>query len=119
MIRNYTVYEIFNPGNSQTGIVLPHVTSLEKGTVFAPNITRATPDSGRPGDVIVLTGTRFLGATRVIFNVFTDAITFSVDDENTITVEIPAGVEPTALDGIDVVTPGGPSARFYDFTILP
>lgn len=119
MIRNYTVYQIFTTGNAQTAIQLPHLTPIDSGTVVAPNITLATPDSGRPGDVIVLTGTHFLGATRVIFNVFTDAIIFNVDDDQTITVEIPAGVIPTALDGIDVVTPGGPSMRFYDFTILP
>jgi hypothetical protein len=119
MIRNYTSYQVFTSPNTATGISLNHVTAIETGTVLAPVITLATPDSGRPGSVIVLTGLHFSGATRVIFNVFTDAVTFSVDTDNQITVEIPAGVAPTALDGIDVVTPGGPSMRFYDFTILP
>lgn len=119
MIRNYTVYEIVLPSNPNNGISIGHVTQLESGTVVAPSITLATPDSGRVGDVIVLTGLHFTGATRVIFNVFTDATTFSVDSDTQITVEIPVGVVPTALDGIDVITPGGPSMRFYDFTILP
>jgi uncharacterized repeat protein (TIGR02543 family) len=118
MIRNYTVYQ-FIADNSSTGITIQHVTPLEKGTVVAPVITLATPDNGRPGDVIVLTGKGFTGLTRVIFNVFTDATTFTVDLDTQITVEIPAGVTPTALDGIDVVAAGGASMRFYDFTILP
>jgi len=36
-----------------------------------------------------------------------------------ITVQIPAGVVTNYNDSIDVVTPGGTSARFFDFTILP
>ena len=118
-IRNYTRYTIIIPSNPNTGITLGHVTQIESGTVLAPVITLITPDSGRVGDLVVITGSHFTGATRVIFNVFYDSANFNVDSDTQITAEIPVGVTPTALDGVDVITPGGPSMRFYDFTILP
>jgi hypothetical protein len=123
MIRNYTVYTI-TPSGGPNGIEIKHVTPLEIGntactTGCAPTITLANPDSARAGDVIVLTGTQFINVLRVIFNVFYDATTFNADSDTQITVEVPAGVAPTAMDGIEVVTSGGTSMRFYDFTILP
>ena len=123
MIRNYTVYTI-TPSGGPNGIEIKHVTPLEIGNVActtgcAPTITLATPDSARAGDVIVLTGTQFTNVLRVIFNVFYDATTFNADSATQITVEVPVGVTPSAMDGIEVVTSGGTSMRFYDFTILP
>jgi hypothetical protein len=123
MIRNYTVYTV-TPSGGPNGIEIKHVTPLEIGNVActtgcAPTITLATPDSARAGDVIVLTGTQFTNVLRVIFNVFYDATTFNADSATQITVEVPAGVTPSAMDGIEVVTSGGTSMRFYDFTILP
>ncbi len=68
--------------------------------------------------MITLTGTFFTGARRVIFNVFTDASTFSVDSDTQITVQVPAGLTPG--DGtIEVVTARGVTPRYFDFTVLP
>jgi hypothetical protein len=123
-IRKFDLIPVFVFSNPNTGITLSGSTPLTIGQIScttgcAPTITLATPNSGQIGDIIVLTGTQFTGVTRVIFNVFTDAISFNADSDTQITVQIPAGVLPTAFDAIDVVTPGGTSARFYDFTILP
>ena len=123
-IRKFDLIPVFVFSNPNTGITLSGSTPLTIGQIScttgcAPTITLATPNSGQIGDIIILAGTQFTGVTRVIFNVFTDAISFNADSDIQITVQIPAGVVPTANDSIDVVTPGGTSARFYDFTINP
>jgi hypothetical protein len=87
-------------------------------TGCVPTLTLSTPYEGAEGDVITLTGTFFTGARRVIFNVFTDASTFSVDSDTQITVQVPAGLTPG--DGtIEVVTARGVTPRYFDFTVLP
>lgn len=124
-IRSYTLIPVFTfAGSSGTGITLAGATPLTKGSsscasACVPTISLATPNQGNPGDIIVLTGTGFTGVTKVIFNVFTNALTFNADSDTQITVQIPAGVVTNYNDSIDVVTPGGTSARFFDFTILP
>ena len=124
LIRNYQIVPVFNFGNGSSGIPLSTKTPLTIGVIScvtgcAPTITSASPDSARVGDVIILTGTNFTGVIRIVFNIFIDAIMFNADSDTQITVQIPEGVIPTDMDGIDVITPGGTSMRFYDFTILP
>ena len=82
-----------------------------------PTITLVTPFTGYVGDIIVLTGTNFTGTTKVIFNVFTDATNFTVDSDTQVTVQIPVGL-PAGEMGIEVVAPGGTSARNFDLEIL-
>jgi hypothetical protein len=76
------------------------------------------PYEGAEGDVITLTGTNFTGVTQVIFNVFTAATVFAADSDTQISVQVPGGL--TVGDGtIEVKTPRGVSARYFDFYVLP
>jgi hypothetical protein len=71
--------------------------------------------------MLVLTGINFTGAIRVVFNVFTNATTFSNDSstpDTQITVQVPTGLNVGEV-GIEVVTPGGTSPRNFDFELLP
>jgi hypothetical protein len=82
-----------------------------------PTITAVTPFTGYVGEIIVLTGTNLTGTTKVIFNVFTEATNFTVDSDTQITVQIPPAL-PAGETGIEVVAPGGTSARNFDLEIL-
>jgi hypothetical protein len=108
--------------NQSTGVALTPITPIVKGpdvctTGCVPTITLVTPFTAYVGDIIALTGTNFTGTTKVIFNVFTEAINFTVDSDTQITVQIPVGL-PAGEMGIEVVTPGGTSARNFDLEIL-
>ncbi|CAB4529554.1 unannotated protein [freshwater metagenome] len=122
-VRSYVIVPVFIFGNSGTGITIATTTTLTKGdercsSGCTPTITAISPYEGSEGDLITLTGTNFTDAVRVIFNVFTNAGTFSVDSDTQITVQIPAGL--TIGDGtIEVVTPGGTTPRWFDFGVLP
>jgi hypothetical protein len=122
-VRSFSLVPVFIFGNGTTGISISTTTPLTTGNVACvtgctPKITAINPYEGAEGDVITLAGINFTGAIRVIFNVFTNAVTFSVDSDTQITVQIPAGL--TAGDGaIEVVTPGGTTPRWYDFGVLP
>jgi hypothetical protein len=122
-VRSYTLIPVFVFGNGSTGISIASNTPLTKDedrciTGCVPTLTLSTPYEGAEGDVITLTGTNFLDVRRVIFNVFTDASTFSVDSDTQITVQVPAGLTPG--DGaIEVVTARGVTPRYFDFTVLP
>jgi hypothetical protein len=125
-VRSYTLIPVFTfVGNPNTAISLAGATPLTKGSSTCtsgcvPTLTLATPSSGYPGDVIILTGTQFTGVTGVLFNVFTPAITFNADSDTQITVQVPAGLVTNSNDSIEVVTPGGISSRNFDiFTVLP
>lgn len=65
----------------------------------------------------MLTGTNLTGTTKVIFNVFTETTSFTVDSDTQITVQIPADL-PAGETGIEVVAPGGTSSRNFDLEIL-
>ena len=122
-VRNFVLVPVFIFGNGTTGITIASNTPLTVGetactTGCVPTLTAISPYDGAEGDVITLTGTNFTGALRVIFNVFTNAITFNVDSDTQISVQIPGGL--TVGDGtIEVVTPGGITARWFDFGVLP
>jgi|SRR6267378_3985428 len=80
-----------------------------------PSIVSFAPPSGPIGQVVVLTGSNFTGATDVSFNGIS-AITFNVDADSQITVTVPVG----ATDGfISVTTPIGTgfSATPFDVTV--
>jgi len=122
-VRNYVFIPVFTFGNGTTGISVSSSTTLTKdedscATGCVPTLTLSSPYEGAEGDVVTLTGTFFTGARRVIFNVFTDATSFSVDSDTTISVQVPAGLTPG--DGtIEVVTARGTTPRYFDFTVLP
>lgn len=108
--------------NSSSGIAITPVVPVTKGpdvctTGCVPKITMIAPTSGYPGDFIVLTGISFTGTTKVFFNVYTLATIVTVDSDTQITVQIPAGL-PAGETGIEIVAPGGTSARNFDLEIL-
>ncbi len=112
--------------NFTTGVTISSSVTTTKGSNSCssncvPTITSASPDTGYIGDMIVLTGTNFTGATKVTFNAFIDATNFSndpLDPDTKITVQVPAGV-PVGEIGIEVITPGGISFRAIVFELLP
>jgi hypothetical protein len=71
----------------------------------APAVTSLSPDHGRAGDTVTITGTNFNGATGVKFGA-TDATSFTVADGTHVTAVAPAG--SGAVD-VTVITPDGTS----------
>ena len=111
------------PTNTSTGISTPVGTTTTKGadsctSGCVPRITNSNAYEGRAGDLVVLTGINLSTVTKVYFNIYTDAPTFTADSATQISVRIPAGL-PTGDATIEVISPGGTSARYFDFTILP
>lgn len=78
-----------------------------------PVVVSFTPISGPIGQVVVVTGTSFTGATDVTFN-GVSAITFTVDADSQITVTVPVGA---TTGKIAVTTPIGTGTSADDFTI--
>jgi hypothetical protein len=111
------------PTNTNTGISTPVGTTTTKGadactSGCVPRITNSNVYEGRTGDLVLLTGTNLSTVSKIYFNIYTEAPTFTADSATQISVRIPAGL--TAGDAtIEVISPGGTSARYFDFTILP
>lgn len=77
------------------------VSSTGSFSVLAPAVTAFSPSSGQLGSTVTITGSRFTGATAVLFNgVSSSSIT--VDSDTQITATVPA----TATDGKITVTNG-------------
>jgi Carboxypeptidase regulatory-like domain len=79
-------------------------------TAPAPTITGFTPNRGKVGTVVTITGTNFLTARAVVFNA-TAATQFTVNSATQITATVPAGattgrIKVTTSGG--TVTSGGP-----------
>ena len=112
--------------NFVTGVTLSSSVTTNKGSSSCtsncvPRITSATPDAGYVGDMIVLTGVNFTGATKVTFNTFISATNFNndpIDPDTKITVQVPVGVAVGEV-GVEVITPGGTSFRAIVFELLP
>jgi hypothetical protein len=122
-VRNFVMVEIFVPSNPITGITITPTVPLVKGpdvcsSGCVPRITSADVYDVAEGDLIVLTGVSFNGVTKVYFNIYTEALTFSVDSDTQISVRVPADL-PQGDATIEVVSPGGTSNRLFDFIILP
>jgi hypothetical protein len=123
-VRSYTLVPVFVFGNGTTGITTSSSTTLNIDVISClenctPEITSITPWDAAPGDVIVLAGINFTGATRVIFNRFFDAVTFTVDRDTQITVQVPNELVTNDDDYIQVITPKGAAPALYGFTVLP
>jgi hypothetical protein len=121
-VISFTVYVPPVIQNQTTGITITPTVPVTKGPTSCtsgcvPTITAVSPFTGYVGDIIVLTGTNLTGTTKVIFNVFTETTSFTVDSDTQITVQIPAGL-PAGEMGIEVVAPGGTSSRNFDLEIL-
>jgi hypothetical protein len=121
-VLSFTVYIPPVIQNQTTGITITPTVPVTKGPTACtsgcvPTITAVTPFTGYVGDIIVLTGTNLTGTTKVIFSVFTETTSFTVDSDTQITVQIPADL-PAGETGIEVVAPGGTSSRNFDLEIL-
>ncbi|MDQ7825239.1 MAG: IPT/TIG domain-containing protein [Candidatus Eremiobacteraeota bacterium] len=104
------------PSGATTGDV---VVTNSKGSgsksftvIPAPTITKFTPASGAPGDVVAIEGTNFTSATSVKFN--GTSATFAVLNDSTISATIPGGA---GSGTISVTTPGGTGTSADNFSI--
>lgn len=122
----FTKYVQAGVTNFTTGVTISSAVPITKGSNSCtsgcvPMIISLSSYTGYVGDMLILTGVNFAGATRVIFNVFTNATNFNNDPSNpdtSITVQVPTGLNPGEV-GIEVVAPGGTSPRNFDFELLP
>jgi hypothetical protein len=122
-VRNFVLVQIFVPSNPVTGITIAPVTPLVKDQISCtsgcvPKITGSDVYEGAEGDLVILTGTNFATVTKVYFNIYTEAPNFVADSDTQISVRVPADL-PLGDATIEVVSPGGTSNRYFDFTILP
>ena len=114
------------PGTTQITASFQGVTAFTSLTAItaggappppAPTLTSLNLTDGSEGDVVVLTGTNFTGATAVTFGP-TAAKSFTVDSASQITATVPAGT--VGVKSVTVTTPGGTSGGqsfLYDFVI--
>jgi hypothetical protein len=121
-VLEFKVYVVPVVANSATGITVTPTVPLTKGpdvctSGCVPQILTLDFYTRYPGDMLVITGKNLTGTTKVIFNVFTQATNFSVDSDTQITVQVPVGL-PAGETGIEVVAPGGTSARNFALEIL-
>ena len=121
-VLEFKVFVPFVPENQNTGVTITPTVPLTKGPIACtsgcvPRILSLDVYTRYAGEMLVITGTNFTGTTQVIFNVFTPATNFSVDSDTQITVQVPAGLAAGEA-GIQVVAPGGTSARNFDLEIL-
>ena len=121
-VLEFRVYVVPVVENTTTGITITPTVPLTKGpdvctTGCVPRILSLDFYTRYVGDILVMTGINFTGTTQVIFNVFTPATNFSVDSDTQITVQVPVGL-PAGEIGIEVVAPGGTSARYFDLEVL-
>jgi len=79
----------------------------------APTVTGFTPTSGPVGTGVTISGSGFIGATRVTFN-GTSATTFRVVGSTQITASVPTGATTGKLA---VATPGGTAASATSFAV--
>ncbi len=75
-----------------------------------------TPKNSPVGASVVVTGTRFTGATQVFFGSSSDAAQFTVDSDTQITAIVPTG---STTGSIRVVTPNGIAISGNDFEVSP
>jgi hypothetical protein len=122
-VRNFVIVVFVVPANTDTGITIAPSVPVVKGpdvctSGCVPTIASADVYDVVEGDLIVLTGTNFLGVTKVYFNIYTEAPNFIADSDTQISVRVPADL-PQGDATIEVVSPGGTSNRHFDFIILP
>ena len=84
-----------------------------RGTVTPqpPSITSFAPPSGPIGQVVVITGSSFTGATDVSFN-GVPALTFQVDADSQITATVPIGASSGPISVTTVIGTGFSATPF-------
>lgn len=83
-------------------------------TPFPPGITGVSPDSGRVGSQVVITGTNFTGVNRVRFG-GVDTKVFTTNSATAITATVPFGARSGP---ITVTSTNGTGTSAVNFTIL-
>lgn len=108
------------PGNATTGVItITTANGSATSPAFtvdafqAPTIASLTPSSLQAGTVVTLTGTHFVGASRVQFN-GVDAATFTVTSDSGMRATAPAGLTAGFLT---VTTPGGTATSATAYTV--
>ena len=81
-----------------------------------PTITSFKPTSGPAGTSVTINGTYLSGATRVYFNSFAAAASFTVVSSTEIQATVPTGA---TTGQILVFAPGGEASSPSSFTVLP
>jgi uncharacterized repeat protein (TIGR03803 family) len=79
-----------------------------------PAIARFNPTSGKVGASVTISGTNFIGTTKVSFN--GKVATFTIRSTNTITTAVPSGA---TTGPIKVTNSGGTATSTGIFTVLP
>ena len=79
-----------------------------------PTIKNVAPNHASTGKTINITGNNFTGATQVLFNTTSAAITGKVMDQN-VNVIVPAGMSGQTVN-VTVVTPSGSYTLYNAFT---
>jgi len=107
------------PATGTTGYVAVATPSgtLTSGQTFKvlPVITGLTPTSGPVGTEVTITGSGFIGATKVTFG-GVKATTYTVNSGAQITATVPTGAK-TGMTA--VTTPGGTASGKATFTVTP
>jgi uncharacterized repeat protein (TIGR03803 family) len=106
------------PDGVATGYVqvLTLAGSAKSSTMFKvlPKVVSFSPLSGTIGSQVIIAGTTFTGATKVVFgNV---KATFTVDSDSQITATVPVGA---VTSKIWITTPSGTGASPTRFTVVP
>ncbi|MFA5898150.1 MAG: IPT/TIG domain-containing protein [Hyphomicrobium sp.] len=101
--------EIFSVTLTGKGVFESIANPFTGWAVTTPVISGITPAAAGEGDLIVLSGANFLGATAVKFGAI-DAGAFTVINGGSIAAVLPAGSAGSV--NVTVVTPGGTSAAF-------
>ena len=100
---------VFDDGDGDSG-------SISGGwslDITVAEITSFTPDAGKVGDTVTLTGVGFSGATAMKFG-STPVATFTVDSDTQITATVPAGA---STGPVSVTTPLGVLTRSSSFVV--
>jgi hypothetical protein len=123
MVRNYVIFQVVVPANTNSGITIAPTTPIVKGPTVCtsgcvPTLVSADVYDVAEADLIVLTGTNLSTVTMVFFNIYTQAPNFMANSDTELAVRVPAGLAQGDAT-IEVVSPGGTSNRLFDFIILP
>ncbi len=118
-IQNDTTLTAYVPSAATTGpisVVGPGGTGASQGsfsvTGQAPTIAMFWPSAGVPGNTVLISGTRFTGATAVKFNGI--AAAFNVKSDTLLDATVPSGAT-TGL--ITIFTPSGNASTSTAYTV--
>jgi hypothetical protein len=106
------VYVSGSDGGSGTGLDYATIKYAPATPASPPTIASFTPMSGPVGTVVTITGSNFVGASAVTFNL--TAASYTVVSDSQIQATVPAGA---STGRIRVITAGGTATSGSDFTV--